>query len=368
MRLLNKLQILKEVRNRARLYNYPVFSSYWQFFKYAKFGKYSPGEIFMMDLLNPTISEEENKTMISVESMLEYELSVNPKSHRELTEDKVKFHNFCVDNNLPVPVMVAYIDTKNGSKWYKGDKITTVHDLIDGLSKFPYDLLLKPTQGDHGKKVTNLNYIDGKHVLDKNIEDTLSEFLNAVFSEKDGQYVIQQKLYCHSEIAKFTGNPMLQTMRVETHIDKDGQAKLLGQKIKFPSRGKVVDNFLYGTGNNRIGHVTPDGLVNKTLLFCDDKKHLIVRDLVEDTEGNKTTFQIPLWEDVVELVLKAQVIFQPLQTIGWDVGITDDGPVLIEGNSYWDPHYRQCGKMGDILEKLDMPTEQVFGVNRFKNH
>ena len=47
-------------------------------------------------------------------------------------------------------------------------------------------------------------------------------------------------------------------------------------------------------------------------------------------------WKIPFYEDAVELIKKAHRLFPLLQTIGWDVAITEDGPVLVEGNHDWD--------------------------------
>jgi hypothetical protein len=43
--------------------------------------------------------------------------------------------------------------------------------------------------------------------------------------------------------------------------------------------------------------------------------------------------QVPRWSDVLSLVLRAQACFAGLRTIGWDVGITQEGPLLVEGNA-----------------------------------
>ncbi len=50
---------------------------------------------------------------------------------------------------------------------------------------------------------------------------------------------------------------------------------------------------------------------------------------------------VPCWDQVVALALQAHQIIADRILVGWDVAITPDGPVLLEGNSYPDVHYPQ---------------------------
>src|SRR5690606_10909580 len=47
-------------------------------------------------------------------------------------------------------------------------------------------------------------------------------------------------------------------------------------------------------------------------------------------------FTLPYWNDTTNLVLRAHQAFPELGVIGWDVAITEQGPVLIEANHAWD--------------------------------
>lgn len=362
----SKMDVFKEVYSRAQSNNYPVIRSFWYFFKYVKFGKYSPTEIFMTDLLDPAITEKESRGLISAESFQEYQLSVNLKSHLHLTEDKVKFHDFCVENNLPVPETVASIDTRKGSFWKKDEPIATEQDLIEGLANYPFDLICKPTQGAHGSEVTNLGYINGKHILVDRPDTTLNDFLKALFADKKAAYIIQRKLYCHQDIAEFTGNPILQTLRIETYLDEDNQPQIIDRCIKLPEKGSIVDNFIYGTSQNRIASVDKKGVVIETYANCPEKKIVVKLDYLLNAAGEHDQLQLPFWQETEELVLRAQKLFAPLKTIGWDVGITNDGPILIEGNAFWDPYTRQDTEPERHFKALGVPTEQVFGINRYK--
>ena len=58
--------------------------------------------------------------------------------------------------------------------------------------------------------------------------------------------------------------------------------------------------------------------------------------------------EVPLFDEAVALVLKASQAFGFMATIGWDVGLTPDGPVIIEGNPFWDSRDLQ-DKIGPFL-------------------
>lgn len=76
---------------------------------------------------------------------------------------------------------------------------------------------------------------------------------------------------------------------------------------------------------------------------------------------------LPLWSQVRDLAIRAHEAFKPWMLIGWDICITDDGPVIIEGNSapcsdILQRRHRKplgAGRFGELLHYhlKDMPSE-----------
>ena len=62
-------------------------------------------------------------------------------------------------------------------------------------------------------------------------------------------------------------------------------------------------------------------------------------------------FQLPLWQDLCDLVIGSAKKFLPIQTIGWDVAVTSKGPVIVEANMFWDPPNAHK-RMGEVLGGL----------------
>ena len=63
---------------------------------------------------------------------------------------------------------------------------------------------------------------------------------------------------------------------------------------------------------------------------------------------------VPFWNEIVHQSRLAQQEFNGLWAIGWDWIVTDDGPVLLEGNVFWDASHAQeveGGLLNSALEK-----------------
>jgi len=50
---------------------------------------------------------------------------------------------------------------------------------------------------------------------------------------------------------------------------------------------------------------------------------------------------MPHWEEIKAIALKAHNASQGRLLVGWDIAVTPDGPLLLEGNSYPDVDFPQ---------------------------
>jgi hypothetical protein len=88
-------------------------------------------------------------------------------------------------------------------------------------------------------------------------------------------------------------------------------------------------------------------------------------DYHKDTGKKLSDLKVPFMSEVYDIVKKAAMRCPETQYIGWDVAVTKDGPVLIEGNGcsgYIDSLqeisnlYYNRGMKKEILEMLDFAT------------
>jgi hypothetical protein len=62
-------------------------------------------------------------------------------------------------------------------------------------------------------------------------------------------------------------------------------------------------------------------------------------------------FRLPFWSEVCSLVKETAIKLLPVRTIGWDVAITPNGPVILEANIWWSAP-NEHRRMHIILEML----------------
>ena len=55
-----------------------------------------------------------------------------------------------------------------------------------------------------------------------------------------------------------------------------------------------------------------------------------------DTGVVFSEFTVPHYQEAVEMAFRAHRLFYRVRSIGWDIAITEEGPVFIEGNDNWE--------------------------------
>ena len=65
-------------------------------------------------------------------------------------------------------------------------------------------------------------------------------------------------------------------------------------------------------------------------------------------------FEIPFWEECLEVVKSAALHNINNRSIGWDVAITDEGPELIEANHDWCKLLWQLPVKKGLKEELEL--------------
>ena len=157
-------------------------------------------------------------------------------------------------------------------------------------------------------------------------------------------FLIEERAANHPDLQEIYPDS-LNTVRMTTVKTADGKWHLLLPYIKFGRGGSQVDNLSAG------------GIIGGIAAGIDDSGCLgtgyasKTRDEFEhhpDTGAPIAGVRVPFFDEARALALKASTTFGFMATVAWDVGITPAGPVIIEGNPFWDPQ-RVQGRLGPFL-------------------
>ena len=158
-------------------------------------------------------------------------------------------------------------------------------------------------------------------------EIEIIEFMNELLKQQT--YLIQPLLQNHPSIQELTLVKDLITIRLIT-ICKAGEFKAVSAVLEISLKTNAK-NYCILPIDMESGRVTPfDENEFKSPLF-DSINFNILKD-----------YNIPFWNEIIDCTLLAHQQMPDVFSIGWDVALTTNGVVLIEGNFNWDvtPHQK----------------------------
>lgn len=210
-----------------------------------------------------------------------------------------------------------------------------------GAFRFPRgSFLAKPINGKGGSGIHIFRYDVQQEtfVLDDASQTPVSTediFRRLQARDAGTRYVIQELLRAHPGLTEFASGA-LPTTRVLTAVDARGEFSAIAAAFRMATRPFVgVDNFHKGglaapidMSTGRLG--TAISLKSQDCLT----HHPLTRTKIDG-------FLLPEWDAVIGLALSAHRFFDKHRFVGWDIGITDRGPVIIEGNAQPDPDIHQ---------------------------
>ena len=145
--------------------------------------------------------------------------------------------------------------------------------------------------------------------------------------------LFERKIKQTQQLSAF--NPSsVNTVRFMTTLMPTGEAKVIATFIKIGRSGAFVDN-AGGGGNVDAGIDVETGKIYGSIEFNGFRKTRPI-DCHPDTGAQLNNVVIEHWEEICAQLCRFQQRLPFLKAIGWDVAITDDGPVIIEINDFWD--------------------------------
>ena len=250
------------------------------------------------------INEQAKRTYAGTGFMYEYQLRMNPKSKREILNDKRKFYK----NYTQYFIHCVY-----GLEELNNDTSIIVKLLCNISGK----LVFKNSTGKCGSQV---EIVETKNI---NYKDLLS------FMGENNYNIVEEFVVQHKELNKLSPSGV-NTIRIFTQLDKNNNVDILGCRLRI-TVNSTVDNLAAGNMaapiDEKTGVVCGNG-VYSDITKKDEEFHPVTNVKIEG-------FQVPFWKETLELAKNAALLHKENRSIGWDIVITDKGPGLIEGNHDW---------------------------------
>lgn len=138
---------------------------------------------------------------------------------------------------------------------------------------------------------------------------------------------IEDNIVQHPALSKLYSNAV-NSLRIITIIDDNNVPHCVYLVQKMGCGGSIIDN------NCLFSPVDPETGVIKYPAHSGDTTKGIVYNEHPDTKIHIQGYQLPFIKEAVDMCLKAAMVVPQVRYVGWDVALTENGPVIIEGNNY----------------------------------
>jgi hypothetical protein len=240
-----------------------------------------------------------------------------------IVSDKFYFYLFLKSLNLPTPKILYY--TRNGKlfydEYYHSDEISTIftHDM---------DAFAKQSDGQLGDGAFTIKIKDSDVYVNNDLISSTDALLNT-FTTTD--YIIQERIIQHPELNKLCSTAV-NTIRLVTLITPNEEIIAVRAGLRIGREGSCVDNC--AKGGIFVGIDLNTGKLLKKGIIKPPHGMLVYQH--PDNGVVFEGFEIPFFKEVLEMAKELHSKLYRIHSVGWDIAITPEGPVFIEGNSMWE--------------------------------
>jgi hypothetical protein len=275
--------------------------------------------------------------------------TLTPSKYRTLYDNKYVFQRMFA--GFPLARLHGVFDERFGFT-FDGQKLRNAVELDALMRRLPDGFVFKPVEGIRGHLTLvfappvngQFATLSGERYDADRIVREARDTAGLRIQNKGvsaSSFMIEERLRPHSALQALLG-PTFCTARVLTVIRRDGSPDIVGSVFKLQADASGVDHLRFGAIASWIdaeGTLGP-GRTKTSLEW-----------LQALPNGRKFVgFRLPHWERVKQLAIDAASTFPWARAIGWDIGICEDGPRLVEGNERWSPSLVQLPAPHGIMD------------------
>ena len=240
-----------------------------------------------------------------------------------IVTDKFYFYLFLKGLNFPTPKILYY--TRNGKLFYDeyhhGEEISTI------LS-YDMDAFAKQFDGQLGNGAFGIKIQGSKVYVNDELVSSTEDLIKAFTTTN---YIIQEKIIQHPELNKLCSTAV-NTIRLVTLITPNEDIIAVRAGLRIGREGSCVDNC--AKGGVFVGIDLNTGKLMKKGIIKPPHGMIVYQQ--PDNGIVFEGFEIPFFKEAIEMAKELHSKLYRVHSIGWDIAITPNGPVFIEGNSLWE--------------------------------
>lgn len=259
----------------------------------------------------------------------------NPFKYQILFTDKYVQKNLFAGLGLPTPRLIALLGA--------GGTVSSLETFRDVLDGAPDEFVLKPvsSRGGHGfRRITKRNGT----LLEGSDPVRADELWSGLQDYLDRGVLVEETAHNCDVIGRM--NPSsLNTFRVITFRFPERGWQVICVNLKVGRQDSAVDNS--GAGGLAVS-IDDDGVTGQAIDFSTHTRHSHHPDSGTVLAG----VQIDGFRSVVDLAVAGSRHFSQMGILGWDIALTDEGPVIIEVNASPACEYPQVMYGGIVTDEM----------------
>lgn len=271
--------------------------------------KYGIGYLDYMTFGFAFIKKDKRRTFMTMDDNIQMCRKMNMKEASEVFENKLIFSKTFTD-----ALGRGYADLNEGFEAF--EKFCEGKDSF--FAKQPVSF------GGLGVKKVRLDGQDLRTIYDELVENKM--------------LLAEETITQHDEMNRLCARSV-NTIRVCTLVSDSGKPHLIYALLRIGSGKNDVDNVTSGgmyTLLSNDGEITHPAFCDKTVSYYTEHPY---------NNFPLIGFKVPYFKEAIDLCLKSALVEKRIRYVGWDIAITPNGPVLVEGNS---------------LPGYDMPQNHIF--------
>lgn len=296
-------------------------------------GKLELHEYYSSGCFAPTLTSEQKKEFVGEKGSYHLNKKLSPiqgTPTRAFIRNKVLYCALLQRLGFRTPeTQAVFLKDHSYGNIHTLRSIKDIEHFITNVAAYP--LFGKPIEGSKSIGSIFIKEIDretGQLMLANGKKIRVTDLSKEIFEAFEAGFIFQAAVEQHPNMRRITGDAV-GTLRIVT-IRTESGVEVLYSLWKIPSPEAMSDNF-WQAGSMVAEVDVGTGKVGK----C-KKGSGLDAEWVDTHPVNGETFlgyQIPHWETTKEIAMEAHKLFPEFGVFGWDIAITQDGPLIIECNA-----------------------------------